>query len=116
MAKNQPIDGWTKLDVKLHSTQRKLLGLCSNMGSNDLFIRNSLIPYIDYTHVMSALMKYYIKPFFTKDDPDRRFWINVCRVLYFAESAFESDVILFQMFIFGLTQKNSTISRSFNWC
>ena len=77
-----------------------------------LYAHNSLIPLKDYTHVMSGLMKYYIKPFFAKDDPERRFWIQVFRTLYFSLSAFESDVILFQMFIYGLAQRTSTISRS----
>ena len=61
---------------------------------------------------MAAMMKYYIKPCIKKDDPDRTFWINVFRCLYFCNNANETDRMLLHIFTYARTKKDSNISRS----
>ena len=60
---------------------------------------------------MAAIMKYYIKTIFKKQDKERSFWVNIYKALYFTNNAVELDLTLFQMFVYGLTKKDSMISR-----
>ena len=55
-------------------------------------------------------MKSYIGPNFAKTDPERGFFINVFRCLYFSYTAQETDVILFAMFVYANADKESPLS------
>ena len=67
---------------------------------------------IDYTHYMGAIFRYYIHPFFNKEDEDRKLWIDIYRLLYFSTSAEETDRMLLNMFVYGLVKKETCLSRS----
>ena len=68
------------------------------------------ISFSDYTHYMHAIMNTYIKKCFKKSDPKKGFWIDICRTLYFCPNHEEMELIMFQMFVYGITKEGSPMS------
>jgi hypothetical protein len=60
---------------------------------------------------MAAVMKYYIGPNLAKTDPQRGFWVNIFRSLYFSYTASETDVIIFAMMVYADAEIGSPLSK-----
>ena len=56
-------------------------------------------------------MNCYIKKFFKANDEDKRLWIDLYKSLYFCTSHEDMEVLLYQMFVFGISKKESAISK-----
>ena len=65
----------------------------------------------DYTHYMHAVMNCYIKKFFKANDEDKRLWIDLYKSLYFCTNHEDMEVLLYEMFVFGIAKKESAMSK-----